>query len=438
MTSFFTRRLTVLDKNTPKALYLLALALFIYMPFHVFLSQWLSVYTGGLDVWKVAKDGLTIVVTILFIALVYLRRLDTKLFNRLMILITGYFLLHVALFFATNQPYETGFLAIVYNLRIFAYLMIGYSLVLLFPRKKLFSRLSRILLVVSTIVCVFALLQRLLPSDILTFFGYSIDRGVKPNFFIDDKPDFPRVFGTLRDPNSFGAFLILPIVFLVSRLWQNWRSDKRLVYGGLSLVHLLALLLTFSRSTLLATILAVAVYALLANASTLRKHKKKIITAGLGFLLLSGGVIGLTRESYVTQNIVLHADESTVLEDPNELRVGLFKKGVDGVLEKPLGHGPGTAGLVSTRLPDGLLTENYYLQIAYEVGVFGLAIFMAIIVMIFKKLWQDRKSSISMVLAVSLIGLLFANLLFHTFSNEAVSISWFLLAGLALGSKKLA
>lgn len=413
-----------------------AAGLFIYMPFHVFLSQWLSLYTGGLDIWKVAKDGITIVVTILCIAYVYWKKRSTSLYNKLLLLVVAYGLLHLLLMFATNQPYETGFLAILYNLRIFAYLIIGFSLALMFPKRNLLPLFFRYLIIVSTIVCAVALLQRLLPSDILTHFGYSVDRGVKPNFFIDDKPDFPRVFGTLRDPNSFGAFLILPIVLLASRLWQNWQTEKRLMYGGLFLLHVLVLFLTFSRSTLLATILALVVLVVITNQNFVKQNKKKIALFALGFLIVLGGLIGLTRDSYVTQNVVLHADESTVLEDPNELRVGFLKKAIDAITERPLGHGPGTAGLVATRSPvGGLMTENYYLQIAYEVGIVGLLVFIAVLVTVFRRLFRSNKAEKKIMLA-SGVGVLFACLFFHTLSNEAVAIAWLLPAGLILKSRE--
>jgi len=45
-------------------------ALLAYMPFHIFLAQSLSLATGGLSIWKVAKDFLTIAVLLLSVGLV--------------------------------------------------------------------------------------------------------------------------------------------------------------------------------------------------------------------------------------------------------------------------------------------------------------------------------------------------------------------------------
>ncbi len=413
-----------------------ALTLFIYMPFHTFLSVWLSTYTGGLDVWKAWKDVFTALVTIFCIVTVFWAKKSTDLYNKLLGLIGLYGLIHVLLFFITDQPKFTGTLGIVYNLRIFCYLIIGYSLALLLPKVNLVRKYSKILIILSSIVCFLALLQYFLPKDLLTHFGYAVERGVKPNFFIDDKPDLFRVFSTLRDPNSLGAFLILPITFLTHELIKSWKTEKRMFVGGLLILHVWALLLTFSRSTLLATILSIGTLLVLTNISLLKKYKTQASTGVAILCIATVGFVYMFRDQYFVQNVVFHADESTVLESPNELRASLAQKAIDGIIEQPLGYGPGTAGLVSTRLPDGLLTENYFLQILYEVGIFGFAVFIAILFLVIQKLWFLRRNDTAKIFLASFTGLLFANLFFHTFSNEAVSISIFLLAGVVIGSKK--
>ena len=47
--------------------------LLIYMPFHIFLAQWLSTLTGGLEVWKVGKDILLALLVVFTICLVLQR-----------------------------------------------------------------------------------------------------------------------------------------------------------------------------------------------------------------------------------------------------------------------------------------------------------------------------------------------------------------------------
>ena len=42
-------------------LFLISIVFIIYMPLHVFISQSASLLTGGIDVWKAAKDVLIFV-----------------------------------------------------------------------------------------------------------------------------------------------------------------------------------------------------------------------------------------------------------------------------------------------------------------------------------------------------------------------------------------
>lgn len=412
-----------------------ALGLFIYMPFHIFLSQWLSTVTGGLDAWKVAKDVFTALLVSTLVVLVLLKRKQTQLYFILLLLAVLYLLLHLLLFITTHQPTQTGLLATTYNNRLIWYVIIGYSLSLLLPSQNGRTYI-KVLLGISTAVCLIALAQWLLPKDIMTHFGYSVDRGVKPNFFIDDKPDLPRVFSTLRDPNSLGAFLILPIVLLVDSLLRFWRSQKRQLLIGLLLLHGLILFLTFSRSAWVGTFLGVVSLLAIRYGRLVLRNFRRLLIPGLALLLILGIGIYVLRDQYVVQNVVFHSDENTKQTDSNNLHSEYIQKGLRGIADQPLGHGPGTAGLVSTKLPNGLLTENYYIQIGYEVGIVGLAIFLAFLYMVLRFLWKQRKDSLVQVLLASFVGVAFMNMLLHTWSNEAVSASWFMLAGIFLVKRR--
>lgn len=415
-----------------KYLYFGALALFVYMPFHIFISQWLSTYTGGLGGWKIAKDVATAGLVFALVSTVLLTRKYTKQYLLLIGLAGVYLIVHLVSWWATDQPNDTGLLATIYNNRLIWYLLIGYSLVLLAPKLGRARTFAKVLLVVGAIVCVFGIAQRFLPADFMTHFGYGIERGTKPNFFIDDKPDLPRIFSTIRDPNSLGAFLILPGALILLALIRFWNTQKRQLLIGLFLLHGLALLLTFSRSAWIGVFLADAVVVAFAFRSLILLHARKLVVAAVLLLAIFSGLIFVLRDQYFVQNVFFHADESTTLSDPNELRVELFQKGVDGIADNPEGNGPGTAGLVSTRLPNGLLTENYYLQIAYEVGVIGLMLFLGFLYLILRRLWENRQSMIAQALLASFVGLALMNWLLHTWANEAVAASWFMMAGLMM------
>ena len=411
-------------------------ALLAYMPFHIFLSQWLSTWTGGLSAWKVGKDVLTMALVLLGLVLVLAKRLSNKkLFLVLSAVSVLYLILHIGLYFIRQDTtQEVGALATVYNNRVLWYLLIGLAAALIAPKEVNLGKLTRLVLVASTVVCLVGVAQYHLPKDIMTNFGYSVERGVKPAYFIDDKPDLPRIMSTLRDPNSLGAFLLLPILLLVQRLLDKARKNQRMMNAGLLLLHGLTLFLTFSRGAWAAMAVSLAALALTRYRQELASLLKKTwpwLATGLVVLL---GAVYILRDQYIIQNIVYHSDESTTAElDSNELHAAFIENGVKGATEEPLGHGPGTAGIVSIQNTEGsLLTENYFVQIAYEVGILGLLLFVGILIFIQKKLITGPQSDLLIALAASFWGFILMAMVSHLWTNEAVAVYWWLLSGVAI------
>ena len=114
-----------------------ALALLAYMPFHVFLSQWLSTFTGGLDFWKGAKDVVTFVLLIVSVVLVASQSKKTPKAYWYLVIAGGiYGLLHTVLYlFNRDTSLSVAGLATAYNCRLIAYVIIGFSAALLTPEK---------------------------------------------------------------------------------------------------------------------------------------------------------------------------------------------------------------------------------------------------------------------------------------------------------------
>ncbi|MBA3758277.1 O-antigen ligase family protein [Candidatus Saccharibacteria bacterium] len=411
------------------------LALLAYMPFHLFLSRWLSLYTGGLGIWDASKDLITLALLGISIFISWQTGLyKNKTVQTLFLLIAVYGILHLLfiLFDNNDQHTRSWIIATLYNGRILAYLFVGlvagYA-VKTFPKETII----KIILITSTITCFFALVQYALPKDLMEHFGYSIERGAKPSFFIDDKLDFPRVMSTVRDPNSYGAYLILPIVLLWNFILRRSASLKKLV--PLLVLHGIALFLTFSRGAWLGVLIAggfVTVYVYRKTLSSfLKKNYLFLAILAVGLLVVGFSV----RNTYVFKNVILHSDESTVMADPNELRVQLQDKAVEDIANDPEGHGPGTAGLASIGNPNGtFLTENYYLQLGYEVGLIGLAIFLTLLALVYKSVSGTEDSDLKFVILATFWAYAFMALLIHLWSNEAVAAQWWLLAGLVIGA----
>lgn len=424
--------MTILNRFLLYAFYLLL----AYMPFHIFLSQWLSTYTGGLDYWKVGKDVFLAVAVIFGLGLVwYKRRFKDRLFWTFVAGSAAYFLIHLLVWAANPQiDSQAALLATAYNSRLLAYAVLGWSVGLLarnvrgptFHKRTVF----KVAIAVSSVVAGLGVLQYFLPKDLLTHFGYTLERGVMPAFFIDAKPDLPRIMSTLRDPNSLGAYLILPITLL----WAAWLKypKTRTLLSGLLLLHGLALFLTFSRSAWVGAFLALAIFTIWTYKTQTLKFTKKywpLLLLAVSCLLLA---TFLLRDQYVVQNYVFHSDENTQLTDSNNLHAIYAQKGLEGVAAMPFGHGPGTAGLVSIQTDNVVLTENYFIQIAYEVGLHGLILLLALMWFVLRILYK-RNDPYAKILIAAFIGITFCNFLLHTWSNEAVACQWWLLAGILVG-----
>jgi len=420
--------------------YWAVVALLVYMPFHVFLSQSLSLATDGLDAWKIGKDVFLAVATLFTICLVWQRRRADKLFYCLLSLGLLYGLLHIVLWAVHPDIYQkTSILGIIYNIRLPACLLLAYGAARLNPDKFAFSSVIKLVLGVSTAVAALGLVQYLLPKDILTHLGYSLPRGVEPAFFIDDNPAFPRIMSTLRDPNSLGAFLILPLSALTYYLFRiaRYATKRRVLIAALWLVHMAALYLTFSRSAWAGALLAMGLVVYWQFSSLFVRYLRKYWWAGAVLILLAAGTLFALRNNAQVDGIFTHA--TAAQKGPlnsNQYHWYFVRRGLDGIAAQPLGHGPGTAGVVSIQNPHGgLLTENYYVQIGYEVGVLGLAVFVALNGLVY--VWLLRRHDLwTVVLLTSFWGYVLMNMLLHTWSNEAVAAQWWLLAGAGLASAK--
>ena len=415
------------------------LGLLAYMPLHILLSTWAGTSFGILDVAKVFKDGALVFGFLLALG-TSLRQpwFKTLLKDKLVWLVIAYaaLTLFLALIKPTDQDAEI--LGVVYNTRFLLFFLYAGLLVHLFPVKKLRCIALKTVLISGMVVVLFGILQYLvLPNDALTHIGYSRENGVLPAFFIDDKPDLERAMSTLRDPNSLGSYLIVIGMVAAGVMFATKRHRREYQMGLFLLLTLFCLWFTFSRSALLGFMLASVVFVFFSEnrlTHVLRKHRKPILLVTLVGSLLLVGSLYAARNTYLVQNVILHSDQSTVLEDPNELRIRFWQESVLAINLQPEGRGPGTAGLASIKndKQGTTLNENYYLQIGEEVGVLGLLLFLAILVIVARRLYWLRESELAVGLLAAFIGLAFTNFLVHIWSNEAVAYTWWGLAGLML------
>lgn len=416
--------------------------LLAYMPFHIFISTVIGANIGGLALMKVLKDIVLVFgFCSIMLASFHQSWLKEWLKNKLVLVIVMYAVLTLLLAVVRPTDADAELLGVTYNLRFLVFFLYAWLLVKTFPKRNILQFSVLISLVAGTVVALFGVMQYvLLPNDALTHLGFVRSNGVLPAFFIDDKPDLERVMSTLRDPNSLGSYLI--IVMSLALAWRQ-KSDKRakLIWSGVSLMAGLCLLLTFSRSALLGLVAALVCTAAIVGRGHVKLSRKQM---SVGLVVLAVAAMGFLasafalRNSYFVQNVIFHADQSTSLEDPNQLRVRFLRESVVKIAHNPAGLGPGRAGLASIRnnVQGTQLNENYYLQVATEVGVLGLTLFLAILILVAVRLYRATSDSVyATALLAAFAGLALTNILVHIWSNEAVAYTWWGLAGLVMTTR---
>ncbi|HSX04868.1 MAG TPA: O-antigen ligase family protein [Candidatus Saccharimonadales bacterium] len=295
-----------------------------------------------------------------------------------------------------------------------------------------------LVLIPAALVGVFAVLQyTILPHDFLVHFGYHAGTTIPPIETINHNTHYIRVQSTLRGANPLGAYLVVIVSVLAVWFWH----DRRWAWAGaLGVIVLAALYASGSRSAWIGTVLGLAIIACCA----LKTRRARLITGATSLVILAAGasLLLVLRGNATLQNELLHTQtHSAIKTTSNAAHASALRTGLRDVLRQPFGDGPGTAGPASehnTRQPERI-AENYYIQIAQEVGWLGLALFVTILVLVgLELLAAIGASPLGLAVFASFIGLVFVNLLSHAWTDDTLAFVWWGLAGIALGSLPVA
>ncbi len=413
-------------------------ALLGYMPLHIFLSVWLGTSLDILEPAKVAKEFVLLFGFGLAVAASVKKPWFELLFKDKLFWAIGLFaLLHLLLMAMRPTDAEAELLALAYNTRYLVFFVYAVLLAHLYNRAHLVKRSLQIVLSVGILVLIFGLLQQIvLPANTMERLGYSQESGALPMFLVDNNPDFPRLFSTQRNPNAYGSYLIVLITIAMVYLRFARQYASRYVLIGITGLGLINLLYTYSRGAWLGFVVTIiALLALLVRQGLYRKLTREtrtiVLSALIAVSVVSAGMVYAIGDNQTLQNIVFHSSDQSVAASSDAVRISYWQQSLNQIAENPLGSGPGTAGPTSIHGSEININENYYLQLAIELGVIGLLIFLSIIVMVFWRLWQwSTKSPIAAALMASFVGLAVTNMFAHIWMYEAVAYTWWGLAGL--------
>jgi O-antigen ligase len=402
----------------------------VLLPFHEFLTTWIGSNFGHLDAWRVWKELLILLLTPPVAYIIYKTPKLRKWFRDdwVVRLVLVYALLAICL---GVWSYKTGRVnknaladGLITDLRFPIFFII--TAVTAYNSKFLKKYWQAILLIPASLVVVFGITQLFLPIDFLRHFGYG-PKTIPAYETVDQNTRFHRIQSTLRGANPLGAYLIvvIPACFIGLKKYK-WLKL------ALALASIVALFFTYSRSAYVGVFLSLIVLYYLVWLN--HKWRKQFMIACSGLAIVFVLLIVAFRYNSVAQDVLFHTSKSSKSStSSNAQHLTALKLGLHDVLHQPFGEGPGTAGPASVHNNHPpRIAENYYVQVAQEMGLLGVAIFVAINIMVGLRLWQRQKDPLASLLLASLIGISLVNLVSHAWADDTLSLLWWGMAGIAL------
>ena len=404
----------------------------LHAPFSVFFGTIVPDYDLLIKAWK---EILLVLAGVLLLFILAKEQKWALLKDKIILLIGAYGLVHVFLIPFRYQGVEEVIAGLMIDLRYVLFFALVYLAIKLYPR--LFGPFIKIGVVGAAIVTVFGILQfTVLPNDVLKHIGYD-KTTIAPYLTIDQNPDYVRINSTLRGPNSVGAYAVIVLAFITALLASKKLSRSpraQILAAVIANGGIVCLWASYSRSAAIAAAIAIAIVILV-------RYRHKISRkVWIGAFVVAGALIGgvlLARDTPFVTNVILHENPvggSAV--SSNDGHAASLIEGFDRMVAQPLGGGIGSTGSASLLGDNPIIIENQYFFIAHEVGWVGLAIFLAIFVVIVLRLWHGRRDWMTLAVLASGVGIAAMAVLLPIWADDTVAIVWWGLAAAVLARKK--
>ncbi|MEK7502163.1 MAG: O-antigen ligase family protein [Patescibacteria group bacterium] len=242
----------------------------------------------------------------------------------------------------------------------------------------------------------------------LGFIQFIFYQSLRNLFYLGWDEHLYRMFSIFLDPNFAGAFFVLFFLFLIDKVFSKIKKKNYLiVYSGISIATLIAVLLTYSRSAFTMLVIGTCTYLILT------KRKKMIFFLLTGFILLTF----ILPKAYKTEGTNFFRTFSS------EARIVSYKQSIEIIKDNPIfGVGFNAYRFAKERhefsFPrdykshSDASADNSFLFILATTGVLG---FISYIYMWYRIGLNNKKSALilSSILAL-FVNSLFINSLFYT------------------------
>lgn len=399
----------------------------LHAPITVWVGSHIPELALGVKAWKEAM----IILAAVLVSIALFKQHKVKVFFRqpIVVLVCVYVVVHLFLLGIYPQSVQSSIAGLLIDLRYSVFFVTVYGFLQLYPEYK--EAFIRVGIIGAFIVCCTAAVQLLLPKDALSTLGYGPNT-IEPYLTVDKNPDFIRYNSTLRGPNPLGAFAVMVLagaVAYANRMWRGLASQKKALVVLLGGAAMLSLWVSYSRSALLAAVVALVVlYALITKQQL---SKKTWIVFGVIGLVMAAAVY-MAKDTTFVANVLLHDNPTTgAMVDSNAAHAESLANGISRMAVQPLGAGVGSTGSASLLAGGATIIENQYLMIAHEAGWGGLTIFLLLFVMVLLQVKQ-RDTWLARAVFASGIGLAVVGLFLPVWADDTISIVWWGLAAVAL------
>jgi O-antigen ligase len=398
-------------------------ALLVGMPFHAMAAISLGYFIGGQAYWQAWKELLIIgmIGLAVFIFASSKRRVfrfDAANISALILITLGLFITIISAVPAVQAAF--GLKVVVLPLVLYLIMQLG---------KVQFSEdtLGKLILWPAYVVSILAILQEfVIPLNWWSAIGYS-EATIRPLQLVDPAVKSIRAFATLGGPNQMGAYLILPTLLGAAMFFRT----KQIKFGAGAVLTLSGVIFSFSRSAWLGMATAALVAIIVFGNRLIRFATAFLVGAAIIVLITISATLPARLQNTQLQYFLLHGrySQTQEIEGSDSGRITALNTAVESVRDHPWGNGLGTAGPASFRSAQPVITENWYLQVAIEIGILGVVLFVLFFGANIFELIRS-KDLFWQVLGASICGLLVTNLFLHAWADSTLGIIIFSLMGI--------
>jgi O-antigen ligase len=393
------------------------------MPFHAMAVISLGYFIGGQVYWQAWKELLIIgmIGLAIFIFASTKRRsfrFDTANISVLTLIALGL----LATIVSTVPVVQAAF-----GLKVVVLPLVLYIIMQLGGVKFSEDTLTKLILWPAYVVAILAVLQEfVIPLGWWGAIGYG-ESTIRPLQLVDPAVKSIRAFATLGGPNQMGAYLILPTLLGAA----TFIKTKQIQYGAGAVLTLSGVVFSFSRSAWLGLATAALVAIVVFGNRLIRFATTFLVVAAIIVLITISATLPARLQNTQLQYFLLHGrySQTQEIEGSDSGRITALNTAVQSVKDHPWGNGLGTAGPASFRSTQPVITENWYLQVAIEIGILGVVLFLLFFgVNIFELI--RSKDLFWQVLGASICGLFVTNLFLHAWADSTLGIIIFSLMGI--------